>query len=32
MANAPRSEAKPSDKRPTVSIELTEGEYIAERG
>jgi hypothetical protein len=32
MASAPPREAKPSGTRPNVSIELTEGEYIAARG
>jgi hypothetical protein len=32
MASAPPREAKPNDPRPTVNIELTEGEYIAARG
>jgi len=32
MATGRPSEAKPSGTRPPVSIELTEGEYIAARG
>ena len=32
MASGPPQQAKPSDTRPTVSVELTEGEYIAARG
>ena len=32
MASAPPSEAKPSGTRPPLSIDLTEGEYIAARG
>jgi hypothetical protein len=32
MASAPPREVKPGGTRPPVSIELTEGEYIAARG